>query len=849
MIIKNRIKNLPFVSFFRALFSKIIISLGVFSLLTIIFVLFYYFSSGMHARFNPSLVIKEVNTNILNKYLGFNIYEIDDYFLNRIYKLKYTFVENELENIKINIDQPNLYNLELQRQNKINQEKNKVNVYSKATLSLNENNYRIKLRLKGDRAIHWHDKESSSYKIDVRGGDTIWGMEEFSVQKPIARNYIYEFIFHKMLNFSDLISLKYFFINLSMNDTKQGIYAVEEGFSKELIERNKKRNGPIFGLEEDRGTTYPYVRHDLYSSQYWISNYPDLTSAAISKLNLLRDNEIELNEIFDLEKWATYFAIIDLTSSHHGSISKSVKLFYNPVSSKFEPIGFDAHYQPGLFENFMIIDFLDLDNINCSYICYDREWYFKFLKKKNGSLNKKFINIYLKKLNELSSENYINSFKEKYSEEIQYFNSQLLSEQSKTDKMFYKGLGDYIFDNNYLINKSKYINSRLKQISQIGNLEANLKQGKIYFHNSNKFFFKKIIEDCKEEKNFYYLIKDASLEYNDTCKYNIGIDDILIQKNIYLSKDKNFILKFENFSKIYDFDVSKKKYILENDIFIEKNIILPKNKTLIVNEGVKILFKDDVIFLSNGSIIFNGSTNKPILVEGINNHGSIILNNNKFSINNVKFNNLSLPKQKSKILYGGINIINSNVDIRDSEVSNSNSEDAINIISSNTNIDSFKISDTLADGLDIDFGKLVFKNIECERINNDCLDVSGAEVNGETLYARDISDKGLSFGESSNGIISDLIFFKNNLAVAVKDGSKLKLSEYVLEENNYDFAVFNKKNEYGQSTLNLDDDFDFKNFNILVGEDNNLITNKNFRVDKVTNKYINDLFYNNIETN
>ena len=62
-------------------------------------------------------------------------------------------------------------------------------------------------------------------------------------------------------------------------------------------------------------------------------------------------------------------------------------------------------------------------------------------------------------------------------------------------------------------------------------------------------------------------------------------------------------------------------------------------------------------------------------------------------------------------------------------------------------------------------------------------------------------------------------------------------------------AVFNKKNEYGQSTLNLDDGFDFKNFNILVGEDNNLITNRNFRVDKVTNKYINDLFYNNIETN
>ena len=66
-----------------------------------------------------------------------------------------------------------------------------------------------------------------------------------------------------------------------------------------------------------------------------------------------------------------------------------------------------------------------------------------------------------------------------------------------------------------------------------------------------------------------------------------------------------------------------------------------------------------------------------------------------------------------------INIINSSVDILNSEVSNSNSEDAINIISSNTNIKSFKISDTYADGLDIDFGILVFDNIECERINTE----------------------------------------------------------------------------------------------------------------------------------
>ena len=284
----------------------------------------------MKSRFSPSMVLSEVNENIFDKYLGFNIYKIDDYIINNIYSIKYWFVQNKLENVSIIIDQENLYNLELQRKNKINNEKNISNEYSRGLLSLEDKEYKIKLRLKGDRALHWYDKETSSYKIDVRNGDTVWGMEEFSVQKPITRNYIYELIFHKLLKFSDLISLNYFFINLSMNDTNQGVYAVEEGFATELIERNKRRNGPIFGLEEKKGTTYPNVSYDLYSSEFWISNYYGLTSSAFSKLNQLKDQETSVNEIFDLEKWATYFAIIDLTSSLHGALSKSVKLYFNP---------------------------------------------------------------------------------------------------------------------------------------------------------------------------------------------------------------------------------------------------------------------------------------------------------------------------------------------------------------------------------------------------------------------------------------------------------------------------------------------------------------------------------------
>ena len=32
-----------------------------------------------------------------------------------------------------------------------------------------------------------------------------------------------------------------------------------------------------------------------------------------------------------------YFAIMDLTGAYHGSLLKSVKLFYNPTTALFEP--------------------------------------------------------------------------------------------------------------------------------------------------------------------------------------------------------------------------------------------------------------------------------------------------------------------------------------------------------------------------------------------------------------------------------------------------------------------------------------------------------------------------------
>ena len=219
------------------------------------------------------------------------------------------------------------------------------------------------------------------------------------------------------------------------------------------------------------------------------------------------------------------------------------------------------------------------------------------------------------------------------------------------------------------------------------------------------------------------------------------------------------------------------------------------------------------------------------------------MSNNNFKFNNVIFKNLSYPKEKDKILYGGVNIINSNVEIIDTQIISSKSEDAINIISSNSNIRNLKVKDIQADAIDIDFGILNFKNIFCENINNDCLDVSGAKVVGNFIEGSNIKDKGLSFGENAKGEISNLNFQNSKLGVAVKDGSNLKLTKYEFKNNEFDVVVFNKKKEYEGASLYINDPNDDTQFNYLIGLNNEIIKDQNALTKKIDNKIINELFY------
>ena len=842
MIIKK--KNIPikYLGIINKIFSKFIYFIGIFFLSLFLLIFIYYSTSGIKDSFTTKEFIKKVDRVIFDKYTGFSIFEIDDYFFIKIKSLKYLLIKNDLENVKVSINQENLYTLELERKSKLEDKFFKFTKFADAQITKDDENFRIKMRLKGDRSIHWANVNQTSYKIDLKGEKRLWGMEEFSVQKPVARNYIYEFIFHKLLEINNLISLKYFFINLSLNDSDQGIFAVEEGFSKELIERNKKRNGPIFGIEEKEGIEYPNIIYDLYSKNYWMNNYPDLTKKAFAKLNLVKTNDEELEKYFDIEKWAKFFAVVDFSNALHGSLTKSVKLYYNTTTGKFEPIGFDGHYyELNPANNFIILDFLNSKNNNCNHICYDRNWYLKFLKDGQGNLNHNFINLYLKELTQISSDTFLEKFNKQYSNKINFYNAQFFSEKSNKDRGLYKGLGYFIYDNDYLEKRKRYIQKRIKNLDNIEDFKISLDNDKIKFYSKNKSKLKRINIECGNNSEIKYIYSNSIIKFKQNCNYLMDGEKLNVSEIAYLNSN----IKEENFFdlvKEHNLIFKDNKYFLNNDLIITKNVYFPKNEELVIKDGTKIFFKNRAIFLSEGSINFEGTKENPIIVNG-NKSGSIILRNNDYKIRFTELENLTNPNLNDKILHGGINIIESNLDISNLSIRNSLSEDAINIISSVSNVDNLKVSETFSDAIDVDFGKINFQKIYCKNVNNDCFDISGGNVKGEYLEATNISDKGISFGEESIGKINLVNLKKNYLAIAVKDGSNLFIEESNLTNNNFDVSVFKKKSEFGNAKLVLNETNNPENLKALIGKKNEFLSGKVLNYNKVNNNFIYNLFY------
>jgi parallel beta-helix repeat protein len=83
----------------------------------------------------------------------------------------------------------------------------------------------------------------------------------------------------------------------------------------------------------------------------------------------------------------------------------------------------------------------------------------------------------------------------------------------------------------------------------------------------------------------------------------------------------------------------------------------------------------------------------------------------------------------------------------------------------------------------------------------DGLDVSGSKVHALGNVFLNLSDKGISVGESSNILINNNIFNNNNLAIAIKDASQAFVGKNTFNKNIVDISMYVKKKIYNNPVL------------------------------------------------
>ncbi|MEZ4847154.1 MAG: CotH kinase family protein [Bacteroidia bacterium] len=229
----------------------------------------------------------------------------------------------------------------------------------------------VKLRLKGDQPDHFKTGQYS-FRVKVKSPHAWNRMLTFSLHSSKARYHLAEWVYHKWMQAEDILTTRYDFLTLSLNKELLGVYAYEEHFEKQLVEFKSRREGPIVKFDEDAvwkagarqsrlGLEKTMMGVELNSfeasevqpfGESKILSSPVLAEQFKLAKNLMTQYQMgtkPASEVFDIDRLAKYYAIIDITEAYHSTIWHNQRFYYNPVTGRLEPIAFDGFTDLGPF--------------------------------------------------------------------------------------------------------------------------------------------------------------------------------------------------------------------------------------------------------------------------------------------------------------------------------------------------------------------------------------------------------------------------------------------------------------------------------------------------------------------
>jgi hypothetical protein len=688
---------------------------------------------------------------------------------------------------------------------------------------------KAKVRLKGDMVDHLQG-DKWSFRVKIKGNDHIFGLKKFNIQHPQTRGYQGQLIIDDIYSRYGLITPKHLFVNVEVNGQKLGIMLMEEHFSKELLERHKRKEGVIVKFNEsifwkslllNDGDTrlhkpsinpfwhYTNTNIDVFSktkvdkSEFFRGQY----SLAVSMLRGFVEGHVKPSEIFDVNMMGSYLAIANFFKVGHDTLFNNQRFYLNPLTLKIEPIPYDANLGYDIrVVGEPIVDKI-LEDLEVKKV-FDN-----VMGELNGNFNsdKYILNLKTKEdfyLRQLKSEFYF----------LEGFDYSLLGDCSGlTNTNFPVYIHAYVTNNNNN-NFLELKNATCEDIEVVSIERENPTEGEI---KNNKFMVPFRLEKVRVGE----LAKTASIRVRKPDgKYKIIARRLsngklqthysmnypnTIKKNPFPNNDINSLLNQHVFFKLNGSVLNVKKGVIN----VNGSVVTPCGYKVVINKGTILQFDKDGSWYSCGEMKIKGSKKEAVIFQpkkGVESWQGIAVYNAKTESiwSNVIIEKTTGVNFPYLSLTGGVTFYKSDVHIEDSVFNKSFGEDALNIVHSKFTLNNVKIENTYSDAFDGDFvdGKItggMHSNIGYGG-GGDAIDVSGSKISVTGTVINNVDDKGFSLGENSRAQLNNVTVSNSGIAIASKDGSIVNvINSDINDSNKIFYASYMKKPVYGNATLDV----------------------------------------------
>lgn len=712
--------------------------------------------------------------------------------------------------------------------------------YVPATIRYRDQQMKAKLRLKGE----WTDHLSFnkwSLRIKISGDDSLFGMKSFSIQHPRTRSYLYEWIYHEALRREGIAAQRYKFVRVTVNGRHQGIFAVEENFAKQLIESNERREGVIVRFNSDfryqpfshvpgvnqtsavTGIQSPQSTNIQVYDEEKVAEDPKLQEQYLVAHNLLesfRAGRLPTHMVFDADKLAMYFAISELTGGTFAAYDWSdMRLLYNPVTSRLEPIGVEGNVNPYAATTPVCTDFSSPDV------------YFHKLMFEDESFFRK----YVAALEKVSAPAYVDAMLADLDEDLRkqlqiihsewpywQYSPEVLRNNAESLRGFLnpnKGLHAY-----YVGLEGQQCELEVGAIQampiEVLTLTAGDGPNAVTLTPSSRLVLAgKVSTETVDYQRASFAIpantawtdewlKTLKIQYRILGSNIDRVADVFPQPRLDEARLQHDLLRHppnpEQFTFLKVVEPTKTITIVPGQHLLNEIMVLPEGYTVVAGPGTQLDLAEGAKIITYSPLRLIGSEEQPVVIQSpdATGQGLTVLNaGEKSLLEYVTFRNLTNPSQAGWSLTGAVTFYCSPVELRHCEFLDNHCEDALNIFRCEFVIDQSLFQNTPSDAFDGDFVTGVVRRSSFVNVRGDCVDVSGSRVQLADLYIRDASDKGISLGEASSGSGERIRVERAGIGIAAKDLSSGVFTDVHVTDAEFGAAVYEKKPEFGGGKL------------------------------------------------